>query len=108
MPYYHVTERQSAPDILENGFLGGWGDWGYGVYLFDNIHDARDFAEGHGWDGAIHHPVIIEVEPRPGEAVQGDVHPDWPDPERYEAIFYVPMEDDSQDYWVPLSARLVP
>ena len=105
--YYHVTEKQSVGDILKNGFLGGWGDWGYGVYLFNSIHDARDFAENHGWDGSLQHPVILEVQPRPGEAVQGEIHPEWPNPEKYETIFYIPLEDDSEDYWRPSKGRVV-
>ena len=36
-PYYHVTERRFAPAIIKNGFKGGWGDMGFGVYFFGDL-----------------------------------------------------------------------
>jgi hypothetical protein len=107
--YYHVTEREFVDDIVGSGFLGGWGDWGYGVYLFGTIHSAHAYAQQGGWDGLLKDPVILKVETERGEAVQGEIHPEWPNPEDYEDVFYVRLRepDEGDTVWVPKSIEVL-
>ncbi|MCA9771096.1 MAG: hypothetical protein KC466_01730 [Myxococcales bacterium] len=99
---FHVTERETAALILEQGFLGGWGDIGFGVYLWTDEAVARAYAKEGGWDGLLTDPVILVVEDaslRPIEA--WEIHPDW-DPKPYRSMLWRPMgEDDPDMTWRP-------
>lgn len=103
--YYHVTERQDAPDILEQGFIPGWGDTGLGVYLYGTLTSALGYAAAGGWDGALQDPVILAVE-------AGDVgpvlpHADWP-AAKYADMFWKDMDDlDEESRWTPARVTLV-
>jgi len=97
MRYYHVTAAENVPDILTHGFRPGWGDWGFGVYLFSDLDVAGAYARKGGWDGGLKNkkPVILEVTTY--RASSGDVHPSW-DARKYETIRWVDMEDyEDQD-----------
>lgn len=96
---YHVTERVDASGILANGFVGGWGDWGFGVYLFDNLTSARRYAAQGGWDHRLKDPVTLVV--RTDRAEQGDVPDDW-DANKYKSVYFIPGDEDDEE------ARIVP
>ena len=101
--FYHVTEQESSPDILQNGFIGGWGDVGFGVYLYDNIYDAQNYAKKGGWDSALENPVIIEVQADDVERVD-NLDADW-DASLYENMWWYDMEDQQDDEdarWKPI------
>ena len=99
---FHVTERESAALILEEGFLGGWGDVGFGVYLWTDETVARAYAKNGGWDGLIEDPVILVVEDPGLQPINPwDIHPDW-DPKPYMSMLWRPLdEDDPETFWRP-------
>lgn len=101
---YHTTERENVEDILSNGFLGGWGDVGFGVYLYDNIYDARDYAHDGGWDGELKDPVILKVVS--SDLMYVDPDPSWPNPEDYETVCWIELPDDDTR-WKPESVSVV-
>jgi hypothetical protein len=43
---FHVTTREIAHDIAAHGFLGGWGDIGFGVYFYGALGSAVRYARG--------------------------------------------------------------
>lgn len=103
--YYHVTERSALADILSNGFLGGYGDAGFGVYFYDNLYDAIEYSRKGGWDGNLHDPVIILVSDRSIEKVPID--PSW-DITEYENMYWHPMDDDDdENAWLPKNMRII-
>jgi hypothetical protein len=99
--FYHVTDREHARDIIENGFLGGWGDVGFGVYLYDNMSEASAYAERGGWDEGLVDPVILEVSTTDVEKVIP--HPDW-DEGKYFNMYWHEMEED--DRWRPETKQI--
>jgi hypothetical protein len=98
-PFYHVTSPENARNIQEIGFLGGWGDVGYGVYLFDGLHLAADYALKGGWDGELKEAVIIEIRVNPAEL--DEIHPDpgWSNPEDYADVLVHHMDEDDPAPW---------
>lgn len=94
--FYHVTERENAQDIIQNGFEGGWGDVGFGVYLYDNLSEATAYAVHGGWDQGLVDPVILEVSTNEVEKVEP--HPDW-DADKYANMYWHEMEEDER--WSP-------
>lgn len=105
---YHATERAYAQDIVANGFLGGWGDAGFGVYFYDNVHDAVAYAQAGGWDNTLVDPVILRVDVT-GAVERVVPHPAWPNPEKYEVIWVHEMDQEDEDvYWRPPSVELLP
>lgn len=103
---FHVTERKFLDDILAHGLLPGWGDWGLGIYFFSSITGARKYAAQGGWDHSLEDPVIVEV--MTTEAIQESPNPEWPNPEKYLSIWYVPRKDDQEGvYWKPKKIRTV-
>ena len=106
--YWHVTDPDAAAAILEEGFAGGWGDVGFGVYLFADLGAAEDYAAAGGWDGSLGATAILEVEA--DEALIEGIVPDpgWPNPGDYLHVRHVPMADDGEETrWKPLM-RIVP
>ena len=105
---YHVTERESAVRILEEGFLGGWGDVGFGVYFWTDETVCRAYAKHGGWDGLIEDPVVLVVEDPALQPINPwDIHPDW-DPKPYLSMLWRPMEEDDPDNpWRPETLHLL-
>jgi len=98
--FYHVTERTDAKDILKNGFIGGWGDVGYGVYLYDDPLDAMDYAAKGGWDGSLKDLVIIEIST--AEARRVPVMDQSWEASDYENMYWHPMdESNEEERWKP-------
>lgn len=98
-PYYHVTSPENAKNIQEIGFQGGWGDDGYGVYLFDGLHLAANYAMKGGWDGELTEAVIIEIRVDPAELDEIYPDPGWPNPEDYVDVYVHRMEEDDPLPW---------
>ena len=107
--FYHVTEREYADDIVNNGFMGGWGDVGFGVYFYGTPYSAIDYAKENGWDGSLADPVIIGVKDPKIQKISGfDLHPSW-DPEKYADMFWYSMdEEDEERRWRPQEIRILP
>jgi hypothetical protein len=102
---YHVTERDYVPDILKNGFVGGWGDVGFGVYFYGNILSAQSYAKKGGWDGHLEDPFILQVSDPRMELV--DPHPDW-NAADYADMYWVELdEDDEEAHWMPHHVSVV-
>ncbi|MEP3669955.1 MAG: hypothetical protein ABJN42_24865 [Roseibium sp.] len=100
--FFHVTSRENAQAILEDGFSGGWGDNGFGVYLYDNPSDAEGYADDNGWDGELDDPVILKVTCEYEDLHDIEVQPDWPNPEDYDAVSWYPMDPDKpEELWKP-------
>lgn len=99
---FHVTERETAALILQEGFLGGWGDVGFGVYLWSEERVTRSYLELGGWDGPFAEPVILEVtDPSLVPIDASLIHPDW-DPELYASMLWRPMDEEDPDTpWRP-------
>lgn len=104
---FHVTDREAAIAILEDGFQGGWGDVGFGVYFWMGLEAARTYAAKGGWDGQLKDPVILEVsDPGLRQIDPFDIHPDW-DAELYRSMLWKPMDEDAEEVaWKPLAIRL--
>lgn len=84
--FYHVTDRKNVQQIQKDGFIGDWGDDGFGVYLFSDFGAADDYASHNGWDGGLSDPVILEIEASSDLVDAVIPHPDWPDPDKYEEV----------------------
>jgi hypothetical protein len=105
---FHVTERENASLILKEGFLGGWGDVGFGVYFWTDETVCRAYAKHGGWDGLMTDPVVLVVEDPGLQPINPwDIHPDW-DPKPYLSMLWRPMEEDDPDSpWRPHTLRLL-
>lgn len=104
--FYHATEAENVDDIMTNGFQGGWGDAGLGVYFYDNIYDAQAYVAKGGWDGALKNPVIIAVQDSSMERVPV-LSDEW-DASLYANMWWHDMEDgDEDDYWKPQYMEIV-
>lgn len=103
--YFHVTEREDANAILVEGFLGGWGDAGYGVYAFDNIHSAVRYAGKGGWDERLKDPVIIVF--ATNDMAQIIPEPSWPNPEDYATISWKKLDEDIDEQWRPDKIEII-
>ena len=91
---YHVTSREAAESILRDGFWGGAGDVGLGVYFWKSLGKARSYAASGGWDGTLKDPVIIEVRDPALREIDADLlHPSW-NAATYEQMLWVPFEDE--------------
>ncbi|WP_027234427.1 hypothetical protein [Leisingera caerulea] len=98
-PYYHVTSPESAENIIEIGFQGGWGDDGFGVYVYDNLPDAYAYAKSGGWDGELTRAVILELQADPDDFDGIIPDPAWPNPEDYETVLVHRMDEDDPMPW---------
>lgn len=105
---YHVTDRDISKIILREGFSGGWGDIGYGVYFYGTINSARAYLEDGGWGGELKDPVIIGVNDSDIEKITPfDLDSSW-EPEKYADMYWHPMEEEDDDVrWVPNSMMIV-
>lgn len=104
--YYHATEREHASDIMQHGFIGGWGDVGFGVYFYGTIYQTRDYAAEGGWDGKLEDPVILAVTDSEIDHVT-DLDPSW-DATRYTDMHWHPMDDHAEDgRWKPAKIEVV-
>jgi hypothetical protein len=93
---YHVTERETAAEIQRVGFLGGWGDCGYGLYVYTSPGEALAYAKRGGWDKSLKDPVVL-VAHIPLKLLQPpELHPDW-NPKSYECVLWAPMDENSED-----------
>lgn len=107
MLFYHVTEREHADAILREGFRGGWGDLGFGVYFYGSLDRAEDYLAEGGWDGELKDPVILVVsDDSVVEITEWDLDPAW-EPEKYEDMHWRPMDPDTEEAWKPASLALV-
>ena len=96
--YYHVTDPDEAREILREGFLPGWGDVGFGVYLWGSLTSARRYAKKGGWDKKLGDPVILMVgSPEIRPIHDHEVHPDWPNPEDYVDMFFWEGDEDNEE-----------
>ncbi|EPX78083.1 hypothetical protein [Salipiger mucosus] len=107
--YYHVTHEADLQSILIEGFEGGHGDVGFGVYLFDDLAAAEEYIARGGWDGTTD-PEDLEIIEVTCDALPGvEPHPDWPDPENYAHVVFKGMnEDDPEDIWEPQRSHIFP
>lgn len=105
---FHVTERETAAVILEEGFLGGWGDVGFGVYFWSDEGVARDYAARGGWDECLEDPVLILVKDEGVSPISPwEIHPEW-DPKPYLSMLWRPMDEDDPDTpWRPAQLSLL-
>ncbi|MFG6084051.1 hypothetical protein ACEUZ9_000293 [Paracoccus litorisediminis] len=101
--YYHVTERAFLSQILMDGLAGGWGDDGFGVYVYDNLFSARAYAAKNGWDGELANPAILLLEEKEGRLDTITPNPGWPNPEDYLSVRVYRMEDldGEEEKWRP-------
>ncbi len=99
---YHVTSAARADDIINNGFKGGWGDAGFGVYFYGEIHNAFAYRNGGGWDGELDPSTAIVIAVEVDDSDLDFVIPDpsWPNPEDYDDVLWFQMED-SASRWQP-------
>lgn len=103
--YYHVTERTDAALIMEEGFQGGWGDVGLGVYVYASRIEAESYAKKGGWDGRLRDPVLLLIEDATLERVMPQA--DWP-AEKYENMYWKDMEDgDEEAFWKPTAMHVI-
>lgn len=106
---WHVTHRDHAAVILKEGLAGGWGDDGFGVYLFDDLTAAEDYRAGGGWQDADPDDlVILEILAPRSDIIPVEVNPAWPNPEDYVSVVMRPLEDmaDDDDRWRPAIRQL--
>lgn len=104
MHVYHVTTAEAAKDILRHGFLGGWGDIGFGVYFYGSLREASAYAQKGGWDKTLsgEHVVVLRVrDPDIRRIHPYEMDPSW-DARLYDDMWFLPgMEDDEDAYIVP-------
>jgi hypothetical protein len=98
---YHVTRKANVEAILREGFEGGWGDVGYGVYVYDALGEAENYAASGGWDGEADPEdlAIIEITGAADEVEYVIPDPHWPNPEDYNHVLFHAMEDGER--WRP-------
>ncbi|WP_411839645.1 hypothetical protein [Paracoccus sp. ME4] len=108
--FYHVTNRENVKAILRDGIAGGWGDDGFGVYVYTDLGDAESYAARNGWDGELEDPVILEIEAPERDLDFIEINPEWPNPEDYENVRRFPMDPDEKaglENWHPGDIRLL-
>lgn len=101
--FFHVTTPEAARAIQAEGFFGGFGDVGFGVYFFGTRASAQAYAARGGWDHSLDAAVILAVGFDTSVLVEKVTpHPEWPDPENYVDVYFVAMDEDDE------AARLWP
>lgn len=106
MKLWHVTHIDNLEPIFSEGFEANWGDDGFGVYLFNDLSAAEDYAHNGGWDGSLSTSDAVILEVVTDEALPIEVNPEWPNPEDYEAV-YVVFRDESDPFFKPDQVTLV-
>ncbi len=108
MKLWHVTHKDNLASILADGFEAGWGDNGFGVYFFNDLSAASDYAYTGGWDGelSIDDAVLIEAECDDNDPFPVEIQPDWPNPEDYDAVYVVFREEDDP-FFKPVSSSVI-
>lgn len=104
---YHVTSPDSAVAIIHEGFLGGYGDVGFGVYFYDNLNDAVTYGRKGGWDGGLDAFAVLETRVPSARVQYIEPHPEWPDPEAYENVRFVELNQDLPDEPLRVTAQIV-
>jgi hypothetical protein len=98
---WHAISREAAAAIDADGFLGSWGDAGFGVYLFTDKGEAEAWLAAGGWDGSLAAGgVLVEVETDRDEIEAVVPDPAWPNPEDYAFVVRHAMEDE-EALWTP-------
>lgn len=110
---YHVTEKENAISILSEGFEGGWGDDGFGVYVFTSLASAEAYLAKGGWDNVSspEEMIILKLEAHEEDLRQIIPHPEWKNPEDYASIMIHDMEEGGQNWYpkiLPLGSALAP
>lgn len=99
---WHVTDASTANIILREGFMGSWGDCGFGVYLWTDPMMVKSYVRKGGWDGSLTDPVIIEVEAPMSELQRCEVHSEWENAQKYDYVVWYEMEtEDYDERWEP-------
>lgn len=102
--FYHITSTSGWSSIRkENGFRGGDGVCGFGVYLWDDLHLALEFVENLGEPD----PVVLKV--KTDEAIScEEALGGFPEREGdrafYEHVFLVPLATKGS-LWRPKGVR---
>ena len=101
---YHTSSPENAAAILREGFAPGWGDAGFGVYFYTNLDDAVEYGLRGGWDGDLIAFAVVEADSTDFPVESVEVNPEWPNPEAYETVVYLPVEpfNDPRDEKVRL------
>lgn len=101
--YYHVTDAANVPDILREGLAPGWGDDGFGVYVFTSLSAALDYAAQGGWDASSDPDAmtILSIEADSSDLSMIIPHPEWPNPEFYASVMIHEMDEDEDSFWRP-------
>jgi len=106
--YFHVAEAEDAKEIIRHGFLGGWGDTGFGVYFYSKLCNAKAYARHGGWDQRLECSVVIRATVRPGDVWHIEVNPEWPNPEDYEDVYWHEMDQEAENTpWRPLAVEII-
>lgn len=103
MDGFHVTERDAAEAILKEGFIGGHGDVGFGVYFYGCLASARAYARRGGWDGRLRDPVILlATDPSIAPIEAHLLHPSW-NAATYADMLWKEIDEDEQGDtpWMP-------
>ena len=96
--YFHVTDASSVSDIQKNGFRPGWGDVGYGVYLYGTLTSAQRFARRGGWDKSLKKPVILEIEDSRVRKIEShELDSSW-DRSLYTDMFILDAEEEGPEF----------
>lgn len=104
--FYHVTEREIASVIMDEGFAGDWGDAGFGVYFWGTLESARLYVDKSGWDGGLTDPVILEISDSSGQIERIVPHPEWSGD--YSDVYCVLFNSENEEErWVPDAIHLV-
>lgn len=93
---FHVTSPEDARAIGREGFRGGWGDVGFGVYFYDNLDDAMAYGHQGGWEHDLTQFVVLEATVPTALAAYVTPEPSWPNPEDYETVVYVELDQDAE------------
>jgi hypothetical protein len=106
--YYHVTDRQSAHEIMQHGFFGGYGDVGYGAYFWNNPEYAHAWGGTGSYNNNLSDSVILEIKDHAPISAMHGFHPDWEDErDKYENMSYVPMDENNDEAtWRPSSIKI--
>jgi hypothetical protein len=100
--FFHVCDRHDEEGILREGFQGGWGDIGFGVYFYGSRTSAKEYASQGGWDQRLTDLVLLVVsDPEIAKICEAELHPSW-HREKYSDMYWREMNSDAEDaFWRP-------